>query len=115
MTDQAPSIRDRDVRDVMVLPMAFPVRPGGIERGLAMIADKLGFGTILYVKQDGYIEPARLERMVEAGTVRFVKYAVERRAPAGDRYLSDIVAAVGQARVARSEERRAGQEGVRKC
>src|SRR3546814_10445198 len=44
--------------------------------------------------------PSRLERMVSAGTVRFVKYAVERRAPEGDRYLSDIVAAVGPDRVA---------------
>ncbi|MCT8990396.1 dihydrodipicolinate synthase family protein [Chelativorans sp. SCAU2101] len=100
MLDQAPIVRDKGFSDVMVLPTAFPARAAGIERGVGLVAEALGFGVILYIKQNNYIEPDQLERMVKAGSVRFVKYAVERANPEGDTYLSDIVAAIGAERVA---------------
>lgn len=100
MLDQAPIARESSFRDVMALPIAFPADPAGIDRGLRGVADALGFGLVMYIKRDGAIDPARLERLVRDGVVRFVKYAVERPDPAQDRYLADIVAAVGAGHVA---------------
>lgn len=100
MLDQAPIVREAGYRDVMVLPTAFPARAAGIERGVGLVADALGFGVVLYIKKDQYIEPDRLQRMVDSGSVRFVKYAVERPDPEGDGYLSDILSAIGPERVA---------------
>lgn len=95
MLDQAPILRASRIRDVMVLPTQFPADPAGIERGLREVAQALGFGVVMYVKKDGYIEPERLASLVHSGAVKFVKYAVERQDPANDAYLASLVAAIG--------------------
>jgi dihydrodipicolinate synthase/N-acetylneuraminate lyase len=100
MLDQAPILRATPIRSAMVLPTAFPSDPAGLERGLSAVADALGFSLVLYIKRDGYIDPARLERLLRSGVVRFVKYAVERTDPAEDRYLAGLLSAIGPAHIA---------------
>lgn len=100
MLDEAPILRESGIRDVMVLPTGFPADAEGIARGVRDVVQALGFNVVLYVKREGYLPPATLERLVRDGTVRFVKYAVEREAPETDAYLSDLIAAVGAERMA---------------
>jgi dihydrodipicolinate synthase/N-acetylneuraminate lyase len=95
MIDQAPILRESPIRDAMVLPTQFPADPAGIERGVREVVQKLGFGIVLYVKRENYIEADRLAKMVQGGDVRFVKYAVERPEAAGDAYLSSLCSAIG--------------------
>ena len=95
MLDQAPILRASGLRDVMVLPTQFPSDPAGIERGVREVVQALGFGVVLYIKKDGYIEPDRLAKLVQGGEVSFVKYAVERADASNDAYLGSLVAAIG--------------------
>ncbi len=100
MLDFAPLLRDAGFRHAMALPAGFPSDPAGIERGLRLAVEATGFGLVLYVKRENYLEPRRIERLVRDGIVTFVKYAVERPDPFGDAYLADILQAVGAERVA---------------
>ena len=98
--DQADDIKSAGVRNVMLLPMAFPADPRGVAEGVRRLSGKLGFGIVLYVKRDNYVDPDALGRLIEDGAVSFVKYAVERSDPSQDSYLDRLVAAAGAERVA---------------
>jgi dihydrodipicolinate synthase/N-acetylneuraminate lyase len=96
MQDQAALVEQSGLRNVMLLPTAFPADSDGVANGARRIADRLGFGVILYLKRDGYVAPETLGRLVADGAVRFVKYAVERPDAAADPYLDAVLAAVGK-------------------
>lgn len=98
--DQAGDVLRAGVNNIMLLPMAFPADPKGVAEGVRRIADRLGFGIVLYVKRENYVAADDLARLVEDGFVRFVKYAVERNAPAQDAYLDGLIAAIGTERIA---------------
>lgn len=100
ITDQLPLVERSNIRNVMLLPMAFPSDTHGVMVGVRRVAERLGFGVILYVKRDGYVNPGTLAKLVAEGAVAFVKYAVERPDPADDPYLDAILAAVGPENVA---------------
>lgn len=100
MLDQAPLIERSAIRNVMLLPVAFPADSHGTSDGIRRIADRLGFGVIVYLKRENYVRPEVLEKLVAEGAVRFVKYAVERPDPSNDAYLDAVLAAVGSDRVA---------------
>lgn len=95
MFDQAPLVERSGIRNVMLLPVAFPSDSHGVGDGIRRIAARLGFGVILYLKRDMYVRPEVLEKLVAEGAVRFVKYAVERPDPANDAYLDAVLAAIG--------------------
>ncbi len=98
--DQAGDILRAGVSNIMLLPMAFPADANGVAEGMRRIADRLGFGIVLYIKRENYIAADDLARLVEGGEVRFVKYAVERSEPAHDGYLDNLLAAIGTERIA---------------
>ena len=98
--DQAGDIRRAEVANVMLLPMFFPADPRGVAEGVRRIADRLGYGIVLYVKRENYVAADDLARLVVNGEVRFVKYAVERPDPASDTYLDSLIAAIGRERIA---------------
>lgn len=100
MLDQAPLVERSGIRNVMLLPVAFPSDSHGVGDGIRRIAARLGFGVILYLKRDMYVRPEVLEKLVAEGAVRFVKYAVERSDPADDAYLDAVLAAIGRDLVA---------------
>lgn len=99
-TDQLDEIHRVGCRNVMLLPTAFPSDPAGVAAGVRRIADRLGFGLVLYIKRENYIDPEALARLVEEGSINFVKYAVEREDASQDRYLDLILQAVGPKMVA---------------
>lgn len=98
--DQVADIRRAGVVDVMLLPTAFPADSAGVAEGTRRLADALGVSVVLYLKRDGYVAPETLGRLVEDGTVGFVKYAVEREDASSDAYLDAVLAAVGADKVA---------------
>ncbi len=100
MLDQAPLLERSRIRNVMLLPVAFPADSHGTADGIRRIADRLGFGVIVYLKRENYVRPEVLAKLVAEGAVRFIKYAVERPDPADDPYLDAVVAAVGSRLVA---------------
>jgi dihydrodipicolinate synthase/N-acetylneuraminate lyase len=100
MMEQAPAVERSGIKNVMLLPVAFPADSHGVGAGVRRIAERLGFGVILYLKRDGYVRPETLAELVAEGAVRFVKYAVERPDPADDGYLDDVLAAIGKDLVA---------------
>ena len=98
--DQAPLVERAGIRNVMLLPVAFPSDSHGVGDGVRRIADRLGHGVILYVKRANYVKPVTLRRLVGEGAVSFVKYAVECPEPADDAYLDGLLAEVGVGLVA---------------
>jgi dihydrodipicolinate synthase/N-acetylneuraminate lyase len=100
MLDQVPLIERSSLRNVMLLPVAFPADSHGTTEGIRRIVDRLGFGVIVYLKRDNYVRPEVLEKLVADGAVRFIKYAVERPAPEDDAYLDAVLSAVGREHVA---------------
>ncbi len=95
MMDQAKAVREVGLKNVMLLPMMFPSDPVGVANAARRVANELGFGVILYIKRENYIQPDVLEQLIRDGVVRFVKYAVERDDASEDAYLDSLLAAVG--------------------
>ena len=98
--DQSADILKAEVRNVLLLPMAFPSDPSGVAKGIRLLSARLGFPLVVYIKRDRYLDPRALESLVSDGCVSFVKYAVEREGPENDAYLDELVAAVGENRIA---------------
>jgi dihydrodipicolinate synthase/N-acetylneuraminate lyase len=93
--DQIPLVERAGLKNVMLLPVAFPSDSHGVGVGVRRIAERLGHGVILYIKREGYVKPVTLKRLIDEGAVSFVKYAVERTDPSDDPYLDSLVADVG--------------------
>lgn len=91
MMDQAAVLKDTDFPTVMVLPMAFPATPAGIETGIRRFTDRLGKPVVFYIKADGYVTPDGFGRMVDDGLICAAKYAVVREDPGRDDYLGRLL------------------------
>lgn len=89
--DQAAIAREHAFPTIMVLPQRFPVAPAGVATGLRRIAERYGKPIIAYVKDEGYVEPEDLGKLVADGLVCAIKYAIVRENPAQDAYLSQLL------------------------
>ncbi len=97
MMNQAPSLAESGFPTAMVLPMQGPTTSEGVVEGLSHFARAFGRPIVLYIKNPGYIEPEDAARLVEAGHVSFIKYAIVRDDPAEDPYLARLVEVVDPA------------------
>ena len=90
---------------VMLLPCGDPRDAEGLERGAREVAERCGLPLMLYVKETdnwGRHESRGLDamaRLVDDGVAVAIKYAVVRRDPADDPYLSALLSRVDRARV----------------
>lgn len=91
MMDQAAVLRDLDFPTAMVLPLSFPATPAGVEAGIRRFAAAYGKPVILYIKNQGYIEPEGAARLADDGLLCGIKYAIVREDPAEDAFLSRLV------------------------
>ena len=91
MMDQAPLLRTLDFPTAMVLPLAFPATPRGVEAGIRRFAVAYGRSIILYIKNEGYIEPEGAARLADDGLLCGIKYAIVRDDPAEDAFLTRLV------------------------
>ena len=83
----------------MALPMAGPTKPAGVATGLRRLADAYGRPVVAYVRAENYIAPRDAAALIADGVVCSLKYAVERKDPAEDRYLAAMVDACGTERL----------------
>ena len=90
MMDQAAIAADLPVDTVMVLPQKDITDTAGIERGIRMAVERMGKPVVLYLKFDRWLSPAAVERLVRAGCVSWIKYAVVLPDPLNDPYLKEL-------------------------
>jgi dihydrodipicolinate synthase/N-acetylneuraminate lyase len=91
LVDQARVLRGRAFPTAMVLPQTFPATPDGSARAISVFAEEFGRPVIVYVKAENFLTPAHVARLVDAGIVCGIKYAVVRQDPSVDAYLTELV------------------------
>jgi len=97
LMDQAPLLRRLGFPTVMVLPCQDPRDATGLEQGLREFADAAGMPLIVYMKDElsyGADRQAGLDaigRLVASGVCCGIKYAVVRKEPAHDGYLTGLL------------------------
>ena len=78
----------------MVLPMTTATTPSGVETGLRRFAERFNKPIVIYLKFENYLTVEEVKRLVEDGIVCAIKYAVVRKDPAVDGFLTELCAAV---------------------
>jgi dihydrodipicolinate synthase/N-acetylneuraminate lyase len=99
LLEQAKAIRRHAFPVVMVLPQRGVTTSVGVADGIREFADAAGVPVIVYVKDDGYIEPEEIAALDREGVVAAVKYAVVRTDTAHDSYLRKLVSMVDTAKI----------------
>lgn len=97
--DQVAMLKSFDFPTAMALPMTSATRPDGVATGLRRLADAYGRPLVAYVRSEGYLAPRDIAALIADGVLCSVKYAVERKDPAEDAFLAEIIAAAGVERI----------------
>jgi dihydrodipicolinate synthase/N-acetylneuraminate lyase len=92
--DQAKIIRRHKFETVMLLPQQGITTADGVEAGIRRFVQAAGIPALLYIKQEGYIEPENVKRLADAGILSGIKYAIVRADPTRDEYLWKLVSLV---------------------
>jgi dihydrodipicolinate synthase/N-acetylneuraminate lyase len=100
LMDQAPLLRASRFPTVMLLPMAFPTMPGGVARAVRAFAEAIARPVVLYLKTEQQMHVDDVARLVDAGLVCGIKYAIPRSDPMDDAYLGALLSAVDRRWVA---------------
>ena len=99
MMDQADILKTSPFPTCMVLPLAFPATPSGVEAGIRRFAERFGRPAILYLKGETYLRPQDVQALVDDGLICGIKYAIVRRDPRADEFLRELVDRVGSQHV----------------
>jgi dihydrodipicolinate synthase/N-acetylneuraminate lyase len=91
LIDQSAVLKSRAFPTAMVLPMTFPMTPGGAATGLRRFAEAFGKPVIVYIKAEGYLTPELVKDLVADGLVAAIKYAIVRPDPLEDPFLRKLV------------------------
>lgn len=94
LLEQAKIIRRHQYQTVMVLPQQGITTSAGVAAGVRRFVEAAGLPALLYIKHDGYIEPADVARLCNDGLVSAIKYATVRSDTANDPYLRELVGMV---------------------
>jgi len=103
--DQAPLIRKYRFPSVLVLPCGDPRDAAGLETGLREIAEACGVPLSVYIKHEadfGADREAGLDavaRLVDANVCESIKYAIVRKDPKDDAYLTSLLRRVPASKV----------------
>jgi dihydrodipicolinate synthase/N-acetylneuraminate lyase len=99
LLEHARMLRGSGYPTAMVLPQQGITTSGGVATGIRRFVEAAGMPALVYVKHDGYLEPADVVRLVGDGLVSGIKYATVRPDPAVDPYLRELVGLVDPALV----------------
>ena len=91
MMDQAEVLAGMEFPTVMVLPQQGLTTPTGVADGIRRFVDRFGKPVVVYLKHDGYLEPADVAALVAEGRVSWIKYAVVRDDARQDPLLEELV------------------------
>ena len=94
LLEHAKVIRRHHFQTVMVLPQQGVTTSTGVATGVRMFVEAAGVPALLYIKHDGYIEPADVAKLCRDRLISAIKYATVRDNPADDGYLRDLVGLV---------------------
>lgn len=95
MLDQAALLARRKFPTAMVLPASAVTSPEGVEVAIQRFVQKAGMRAVLYIKDEHYVTVEVVKRLVDAGVIAWIKYAVVRIDPAADPLLRSLVDQVG--------------------
>jgi dihydrodipicolinate synthase/N-acetylneuraminate lyase len=99
LLEHAKVIRRHRFQTVMVLPQQGITTSAGVATGVRKFVEAAGVPALLYIKHDGYIEPADAARLCNDGLISAIKYATVRENPAHDPYLRDLIGMVDPAMI----------------
>jgi dihydrodipicolinate synthase/N-acetylneuraminate lyase len=100
LLEQAPVLRELGFPTAMLLPMAFPSHPAGVERGIRDFVDRFGREVMLYLRGEPYLSPQAIGRLAREGAVGAIKYAASRERPrGGEPYLAALIEEIGRERI----------------
>lgn len=94
LLEHAKVIRRQRFQTVMVLPQQGVTTSAGVATGVRKFVEAAGVPALLYIKHDGYIEPADVARLCGDGLLSAIKYATVRDDTAIDPYLRQLVGVV---------------------
>ena len=97
LLEHAKVIRRHRFQTVMILPQQGITTSAGVAAGVRKFVEAAGVPALLYIKHDGYIEPADVARLCGDGLISAIKYATVRDNPAQDPYLRELVGVVDPA------------------
>lgn len=97
LLEHAKVIRRHRFQTVMVLPQQGVTTSAGVATAVRRFVEAAGVPSLLYVKHDGFIEPADVAKLHRDGLLSAVKYATVRDDPAHDPYLRELVTVVDPA------------------
>ncbi|NBS32750.1 MAG: dihydrodipicolinate synthase family protein [Planctomycetia bacterium] len=81
LLEHAKVIRQHRFQTVMVLPQQGITTSAGVATGVRKFVETAGVPALLYIKHDGYIEPADAARLCADGLISAIKYATVRDDP----------------------------------
>lgn len=99
LLEHAKVIRRYRFQTVMVLPQQGVTTSAGVATGVRKFVEAAGVPALLYIKHDGYIEPADAAKLCGDGLVSAIKYATVRDNPVHDPYLRELVGVVDPAMI----------------
>jgi dihydrodipicolinate synthase/N-acetylneuraminate lyase len=99
LLEHAKTIRRHAFPTVMVLPQQGITTSVGVANGIREFVAAAGVPAIVYVKNDGYIEPEEIAALDKEGLVSAIKYAVVRKDTADDPYLRKLVSLVDTGKI----------------
>ena len=94
MMDQADLLKGTHFPTAMVLPTKAIMTEAGLMNGFRRFVEAFGHPAVLYIKEEGYISPEGAAELVRDGLVSFIKYAIVRKDPSEDDFLSRLVSFV---------------------
>jgi len=94
MMDQADILKKTRYPTAMVLPTKAVMTEAGLMNGFRRFVEAFGRPAVLYIKEEGYISPEGAAELVRDGLVSFIKYAIVRKDPVDDDFLSRLVSLV---------------------
>ncbi len=99
LLEHARMLRGSGFPTAMVLPQQGITTSGGVATGIRRFVEAAEMPAVVYIKHDGFLDPADVARLVQDGLVSGIKYATVRADPAVDPYLQEIVGLVDPALV----------------
>jgi dihydrodipicolinate synthase/N-acetylneuraminate lyase len=99
LLEQATVLRRHRFPTVMVLPQRGITTSVGVADGIREFSQAVGLPVIVYVKDDGYIEPEEIAALDREGLVSAIKYAVVRPDTGTDPYLRRLVSMVDTSKI----------------
>ena len=99
MMDQAEILKNTDFPTAMILPASAVMTEPGVLRGFRDFVEEFGRPAVLYIKEEGYISPEGAAELVKDGCVSFIKYAIVRKDPSQDEFLTRLLGEVDPQKV----------------